>query len=451
MPEVVPLDRRVVAVFVVGFVALVATSVIVIHPGLPYDEPAHYANVLAYLRDGLPRIGAPGTSYETQQPPLAYIVAVPILLIGRALGGLRGGLDAVRALGGLELGLALVALDRILRRLLPTQPWARLAGLGLLGWNPMLIVMSASVQNDAAALALGLWALAAALAVGPRPSLRATFGLGALVALALLAKLTAWPLIFALPIWWLVGEKGRPAVSRIGVYLVGLAVVGLWWPIRNLVLYGGVLGRSYSARAFHTHFVPYGLTSLHALEHTVVDFVTYLWEPTEYLRNTILAPLLVRGVVGVVTAGIILVAAVRLIRSPALRLPGELRSAWGLVGLTGLLAAVGWLVVFAAISSIAPRLAYLDLAAWAALGGLAAAGHSLADPREERVSPDGMRRGGFAVSSPESRFSVWSSSDFRPGRCERRPWCPSTSSGSEASVPSSSRTTHGRGDSASVV
>jgi hypothetical protein len=400
VPEVVPLDRRAVAVFVVGFVVLVTTSIVVVHPGLPYDEPAHYANVLAYLHGGLPRIGAPGTSYETQQPPLAYVVAVPFLLIGRALGGLRGGFDAVRALGGLELALALVGLERILRRLLPTQPWARLAGLGLLGWNPMIVVMSASVENDAAALALGLWALAAALAVGPRPSRRASFGLGALVALALLAKLTAWPLIFALPIWWLVGERGREFVARSAVYLVGLAVIGLWWPIRNLVLYGGLLGRSYSAKAFHNHFVPYRLTSLHALIHTIVDFVTYLWEPTEYLRNTIVAPLAVRGVVGVVTVGIVVVAAVRLVRSPALRVRGELRSSWGLVVLAGLLAVAGWLVVFATISSIAPRLAYVDLAAWAALGGLAAAGHPLADRTHERVPPSGappvVRRGEVA-------------------------------------------------------
>ena len=48
--------------------------------GLPYDEPAHWENVLFYATEHrLPVLGEPGASYEAQMGPVYYVLAAVVV------------------------------------------------------------------------------------------------------------------------------------------------------------------------------------------------------------------------------------------------------------------------------------------------------------------------------------------------------------------------------------
>jgi hypothetical protein len=106
--------------------------------------------------------------------------------------------------------------------------------------------------------------------------------------------------------------------------------------------------------------------------HVFENLLTYLWLPTEYYRSVIRAPLALRGIVLLVTIGVGLLIVFRLVqvRSAAGQVRGRVRegdgptSAWTLVALTGILAVVGWVVLFTHVSGVVGRMAYLVWPLW---------------------------------------------------------------------------------------
>ena len=144
----------------VAFVALVK-------PGIPYDEPSHWLNVLYVAsHHRIPTIGDPSVSYEAQQPPLAYMVAALVEGPVRVVTSLKGGFYAARIVGGVEWLVALVFAWRVLGRLVPASSVGRPVAFAFLALNPMLLGMAWSVQNDSLALLLGFAAIDHASTVG---------------------------------------------------------------------------------------------------------------------------------------------------------------------------------------------------------------------------------------------------------------------------------------------
>ena len=375
-----------------AFVALVK-------PGIPYDEPSHWLNVLYFAsHHRMPTIGDPSVSYEAQQPPLAYVVAALVEGPMRVVTSLKGAFYAARIVGGVEWLIALVFAWRLLGRLVPDSPAGRSVAFAFLALNPMLLAMAWSVQNDSLALLAGFAAIDYASGIGRR-SLDGLHGavLGAIVAAGVLTKLTDWALVVAVPLWLVLVPRARRPWKAVVAFGGSVAVLSGWWFIRNMVLYGDPLGRG-KAAAESGGFAPYPLSGLHSVAHVTENVVTYLWLPTEYWRNVVHAPGAVKGLVLAMSMGILVVGLVALLRraGPEQGVDdpvsgtednGPWSDTWSLVIVTGTIAFAAWLCLYFGWSALAPRLAYLALPLWAGLVGLAARAVGTRIPRICPVLP----------------------------------------------------------------
>lgn len=329
-----------------GFAAgliLGALFVALVPAGLPYDEPSHWDNVLYWMHHlAAPRIGSSGVSYEAQMGPVAYAIdalfAWPLHFVS-----LKAAFYAVRSIGLIELGAFALVTSHVLRTVILKKPGVAYYIALLIFLNPMLLAMSASVQNDTLALLLAVVALEMTLRERPVP---ASLAAGA----ALLTKITVWPVIVGIAAWFLWQQRWRATI----IFSTGAALVAGWWFVRNLALYGDLTGRG-ALRQEGFYFPPWR----HAGPVPLLrDAITYLWLPTEYVRNMVRSPpvadltvglLSVVGAIGVV----FLLASLRSLPMPATLLAG-----------IGLLAVAGWIIVVLTTQGVAFRFAYVALPAW---------------------------------------------------------------------------------------
>lgn len=243
-------ERRLLGLILLGYLVLgVAASVLVPLWEIP-DENEHLAVVAHWAKTGrmpdlntLPRYAL----NEGVHPPLAYW----IYAAGhRALGlgkeeflprrrheavhmgqaAFRHGADEVlpfappiRALHGLRLigllfGMAtIIAAWALGRRLLPDGGGPGLGAAALVAFNPAFLVLSVGISNDTLAIALcaaSLLALTGLATGGPSGVLRC-LGLGALIGLAHMAKLSATFLVPLVPVALLLGRPRGEPVSRV--------------------------------------------------------------------------------------------------------------------------------------------------------------------------------------------------------------------------------------------
>jgi 4-amino-4-deoxy-L-arabinose transferase-like glycosyltransferase len=222
------------------------------------DEPAHY-NYIRYLAEQArfpvlqqgdypheylaeikhqkfpAHLSIDPIRYEFHQPPLYYLLAVPVFrLFGGALLPLR--LLSV-ALGA---GLVYVAY-RLALAVCPARPAWALGAAAFVAFVPMHVAMTAAVNNDTLAellLALVLWGLVRYLR--GETSRRALVALGVLLGLGLLTKLYALIAValsvaaVALRRW----RNWRPAAGDLARLLVPALALALPWLARNVAVYG---------------------------------------------------------------------------------------------------------------------------------------------------------------------------------------------------------------------
>jgi D-alanyl-D-alanine carboxypeptidase (penicillin-binding protein 5/6) len=342
---------------VLGVLGIGAFYVWIVPPGLPYDEPSHWATVLYYANHArLPVLGDPGVTYEAEQGPVAYVIDAVADRAVRGLGfSTNVAFRVVRLIGLLELLIAAVLIAALVRRTVPSAV-AAAAAVALVALNPMLLTMSGSVQNDALALALGSLTLYLALTrLDTRPTIRAAVGIGVVAGLAVLTKLSAIAVVPAIAVW-LVWRHRRAALRPLAAFLGAMIVTSGWWFVRNAVLYGDLTGAKAVSRTGVT-FGVYHVHSLGAVGHIVEEVVTYLWLPTEYLRNTISAGVVLKAGVVLLTAGLAGAGVVYLRK----------RGAQVLLALCAVVSVIGWLVTNSFYEAAAPRVAYMALPFWAVL------------------------------------------------------------------------------------
>lgn len=348
---------RALGVVLLASGVLAGLFVLVVPAGVPYDEPSHWANVVYYLNQKrMPRLGEAGVSYEAQMGPVAYVldalVAAPLWPIST-----EAAFYAVRAFGVVQHLLLTVLIWRLADRVLVAHPNGALLAALCVGLNPMLLTMSTSVQNDTLALVLAALALDIATA-GP-----STLARGAITGLAagagLLTKITVWPLVLVLGLWLLL----RRCWGQTVLYGAMTVAVSGWWFLRNQLLYGDLTARAGVAAAGYD-FPPLGQVNPFPLARSAI---TYLWLPTEYVRNLVESPPVVDGLIIVLTAvgalGLLLLAT------------GKAHTAGPVLGLlaaSATLAVSGWLVTVTTTQSVAFRFAYAALPLWfVAMGALA--------------------------------------------------------------------------------
>ena len=330
----------------------------VVPAGLPYDEPSHWSTVLFYADHGrMPVLGQRGVTYEAQMGPIAYVLAAIVVHLTRVAGmSVETSFHVVRLLGVVEFAVAVTLVGALTSRLLG-RSWAWVAALAVFALNTMLLTMSSSVQNDTLALVLGLLALELALArLSDRPTIGWAALVGSVAGLAVLTKLTAWPAVVAIGTW-LAWRHRRIGYRPLLAFVSAAAIITGWWFVRNVDLYGdptaavGVHRTGVSFGAYHVHGAA-------GLLHIVEELVTYLWLPTEYLRNFISAPTVLKAALLAATIAIVLASIL------GRRLP---TGATFLIAGCAVLAVGSWLITYLTVQAVAPRVAYMALPAWIAL------------------------------------------------------------------------------------
>lgn len=233
------------------------------------DEPAHY-NYVRQLASGRwpvmepgdydqeyqsqvissgfdPGYGVDSFEYEDYQPPLYYLLQVPVFLaFDGALRPLR--LTSVVIGAGIVILAYLVALQ-----LFPGQRWLALTAAAFVAFLPQHVAMLAAVNNDslaelliAAILLILIWQVKGSRErrqSGQAPlSPAAALALGLLLGLGFLTKVTVYLMapVVALAVIWLYWGDWRGLLST-GLLLFGpaLALGAIWWG-RNLSVYGGL-------------------------------------------------------------------------------------------------------------------------------------------------------------------------------------------------------------------
>lgn len=330
-------------------------------PGLPYDEPSHWSNVLFYANHArLPILGRPGVTYEAQMGPVAYALDAMLVRAAQAVGvSLEGCFRLVRLLGVVEFAAAVAVIGSLTRRLVPRgHAWA--VAVAVFALNPMLLAMSASVQNDTLSLLLGLLTLELAIRLlTDRPTARWAAIVGAVGGLAVLTKLTSLSAVAAVA-GWLMWRHRSKAAPLLVAFLGSAVLVSGWWFYRNVALYGDPTAAA-GVRRTGVSFPPYGVHGTAGLVHILEQVVTYLWLPTEYFRNLFGAPGPLKAAV-LVTTVVITIVGVHEHR--------RFGHAATLVIGCGFLSIGSWLVMYLGFQAVAPRVAYLALPAWIGLVAL---------------------------------------------------------------------------------
>jgi len=137
------------------------------------DEPAHY-NYIRSLAEGNgfpvlesgdydqaylsrltsegfpPELSIDSVEYEDHQPPLYYLLALPVFWLG------GGNVVALRLFSLLLGGVGVAMLIAILREFWPERPELAWLGGGIVAFIPQFVAMMAAINNDALTLAL-LW------------------------------------------------------------------------------------------------------------------------------------------------------------------------------------------------------------------------------------------------------------------------------------------------------
>lgn len=281
------------------------------------DEPAHFNYVRVLAETGVfpvlqqgdydaaylekiksekfpPELPVDSIRYEAHQPPLYYLLAVPLYLGAQALGA-----DVVLALRlwSVFLGL-LISLTafRIFRFVFPANPLLRLAGVGLIATLPMHIAMSAAINNDTLAeVVVATILLLAILRVQGQIERKRFLVLGGLgYGIALLTKTT----IYSSAVLLLAAEIGHQQIfaARNGASAARFTTLR---PSMPALLAAGktllpllAIAFALSGAWFVRNALTYGVTDMFGWQrHDLVvagQTTTAQWIATNGLRNTLI-------------------------------------------------------------------------------------------------------------------------------------------------------------------
>lgn len=226
------------------------------------DEPAHY-NYVRYLaqRPGFPELTRScynqayleelkarrfppelpldNVCYEFYQPPLYYLLATPVFILG------QGSLLVLR-LFSVVLGAGVMVLAFATGWIIfPENPAIAYGTMAFVAFVPMHLAILASANNDVLAeliVAGILLLLVRRLLALERASDTEDVFLGLLLGLGLLTKLTVYvvalPLV-AIALWWSPGGRNPARLVRQAAIIYGLALLlALPWYVRNTIVYG---------------------------------------------------------------------------------------------------------------------------------------------------------------------------------------------------------------------
>jgi len=262
-------ERAILAVIVLVYIVLGILYAVMTPPWQVPDEPAHYNYVRflvqerrlpvlsmgdydqGYLDEATSRRFDPALSidpirYESHQPPLYYLLAMPVYVL------FRGALIPLRLFSVLlGAGLPIVAY-LVGKQVYPDQAWPGLGAAAFVALIPQHVAMSAGVENDVLAeliLGLVLLELVRWLSLTEWGSIRRLTVVGVLVGLGLLTKISAY---IAIPLALIAvllklrqaahqgpsSQSARTAGIAVAALLIPALILSLPWFIRNVAVYG---------------------------------------------------------------------------------------------------------------------------------------------------------------------------------------------------------------------
>jgi 4-amino-4-deoxy-L-arabinose transferase-like glycosyltransferase len=209
---------------------------------MPYDEPFHfkYVETLKHER----RLPVMSENYEAYQPPLYYLYLVPFRLAGDNYHAvavtLRLATLALSALVIVGMFYSILEMD-------VAGAWGAFAACGMMSLVPMVLSDFASINNEVAVSVFGAFVFLLFLrGLARGPSLALDAAIGVLTGLALLSKPTGLFLIptFFVYVFLTPGGGARRSVLRISVFSAALFAVCGFWYVRNIAIYGDLIGHS---------------------------------------------------------------------------------------------------------------------------------------------------------------------------------------------------------------
>jgi 4-amino-4-deoxy-L-arabinose transferase-like glycosyltransferase len=256
-------SRSVVLIIVLGYMIVGALYACFTPDWQVPDEPAHYNYIRQLAESGnFPRLepgdydhpelermvseGFPDAAdlhdieYEDHQPPLYYLLSVPVYLL------FDGSLLALRIFS-LVLGLGIVLSGyAIARRVFPDHAVIAAGTAAFVAFVPQHVYMMAGVNNDSLAGLLVGAILLLSIRMAQVPILRHRELLlsGLVLGLGLLTKATVYPMVGVVLValvgrWWMRQDSNPPQLlaEALTIVLPAVLIAAPWW-IRNIVVYG---------------------------------------------------------------------------------------------------------------------------------------------------------------------------------------------------------------------
>lgn len=224
--------------------------------GVPPDERAH-GRYLVWLEatHELPVMGeADPEYYESHQPPLYYILGMPLYDTSIPHGFIPDA-TRVRLLSMILGALSILVIYRAVMAAFGDDRLA-LGAAGFTAFLPTHVMLSSMVSNDI--LAELIFGLALLLMVS-KPSMWNTLALGVVLGLGLVTKTTCL-LLFPAAILAFILVQRRPIKHVAAIFGISL-IIGGWWLARNQILYGDFLAMKQFMQAFeHTAKPAYWLS-----------------------------------------------------------------------------------------------------------------------------------------------------------------------------------------------
>lgn len=185
----------------------------------------------------------PRTVWGFFQPPLHHIIAAGWMWLQRRLGVAQHLMEENVQLLTLFYMIITVIFTYLICREFDMKKRGMLITMLIVSFHPILVLFSGSINNDALALCLSIIAVYVAILWYREPKYLTIIILAVVIGLSMCAKLTAGlvaPAIGTIMIYSFIMNRARwkSYIGQFVVFGVIVAPVGLYWPIRNKILWG---------------------------------------------------------------------------------------------------------------------------------------------------------------------------------------------------------------------
>lgn len=226
--------------------------------------------------------------YEFYQPPLYYVLAVPFYAVGK-IAGMGNPAALARLLSLILGGLSIIVTYAAVVRALPRRRELALASAGFVAFLPTHVMTSSMVSNDILMeLVFGAALLLMAIGLTDGFSIRRSAGLGVIIGLGILTKMTCLALIPIAAVacflaWKPQNTEAKTRLASVGVCFGAALVIGGWWFIRSGIVYGDVTGMAQLQQSFLSHsknvqdWISAGLPPLAYLQLVIVWTFQSFW------------------------------------------------------------------------------------------------------------------------------------------------------------------------------